>query len=371
MSTKRAVHFHKPRAHHTQPKHKQVAAQTHTAPVKSDADEKVDLPTPPTAKSGAEAFSIEIPATAQAVMRKDYFTDNYVIIAPKRHLRPLDYAGSTHRLVETSSSPRLETQQEIDAVRDRNGHWKTKVVPNKFPALSLDNPQAFGAQEIVIDTPLVNTPMGRLDREQLTAILQTYRKRTLALLKLRGIKYVTVFKNDGIRAGASLAHAHSQIFATPLIPTKVARISTAVEAYFQKHNQDPYEAVLSFEREQKVRVVSENADFMAFCPFASRWPLDVWIIPIKHHTSITDFSDQQLRNLAGTLQPLIAKLTRFEIDYNFYLENGVSPNHRFALKLQARSLNWWAGFEIATEIAINPIPPEIAADWYRSPKNQT
>lgn len=123
--------------------------------------------------------------------------------------------------------------------------------------------------------------------------------------------------------------------------------------------------MIAFEKSKNQRIISESKHFIAFCPFASRWPLDCWILPKTHLTSLSDMDDDELKDLASTLLRLIGRLTRFSIDYNFNLENSVSPNHRFAIKIQARSLNWWAGFEVASEIAINPIPPEIAADWYR------
>ena len=360
-STNLAHGFHKPRAQTL------VSGQSTstTTPHQATAVESSDLPTPSKSIDAPESFEINIPADHQAVMRKDYFTDSYVMIAPKRHLRPSDFAGSERRLIETASSPRLDLQAEVDAIKDRDGNWQTKVVDNKFPALSLDNPLAFGKQELVIDTPLANVPLGKVGREQLLVVLQTYQKRYKALSKIRGIKYVTIFKNDGVRAGASLAHSHSQIFATAIIPTKVAHISQAAEQYFQKHGKNAYKTLIDFELREKVRVIGQSNSMIAICPFAPRWPLDAWILPRKQIGSLAEMDDATLGNLADMLYPLINKLTRYQIDYNFYLENAVSPNHRFAIKLQARSLNWWAGFEIASDMAINPIPPEIAAAWYR------
>lgn len=363
LSTSRAHAYHQPRAKVASTSIHPGAAVNSAAPT-SPPQESSDLPLPkPT--HAPETFQIDIPADYQAVMRKDYFTDSYVMIAPKRHLRPSDFAGSERRLIETADSPRLDLQAEIDSVRDRQGNWKTKVVDNKFPALSLDNPLAFGKQELVIDTPLANLPLGLVGRDQLLAVLQTYQKRFRTLSKIRGIKYVTIFKNDGVRAGASLAHSHSQIFATAIIPTKTTRISQAAEQYFQKHGQNPYATLIDFELREKVRVISQSQTMIAICPFAPRWPLDTWILPRQQTSSLAELDDHLLGDLADTLYPLIHKLTRYRIDYNFYLENGVSPNHRFAIKLQARSLNWWAGFEVASDMAINPIPPEIAAAWYR------
>ncbi len=366
MPPKRAASLHLPRAKTILSGIKKAAPAPPSNFQSTETAQPVPTPTSPKPTGSLVKPMFEIPADAKAAIRKDYFTENYVIIAPKRNLRPSDFSSNTHQLFETASSPRLDLQPQIDAILDRNGNWKTKVVDNKFPALSADNPQAYGKQEIVIDTPLTNTPLGRVGQAQLTTVLQTYQKRTTALSKIRGIKYVNVFKNDGVRAGASLAHAHSQIFAIPLIPPKISRISAAVEQYFQKNGKDPFETVIEFERSEHVRVISENTNFIAFCPFASKWPLDTWIVPLRKRSNIVEFNETELGSLAEILQKIIGHLTTNNINYNFYLENGISPNHRFTLKVQARSLNWWAGFEVATEIAINPIPPEVAASWYRS-----
>ena len=312
------------------------------------------------------ALSFDIPTDYQAVTRKDYFEDHYVVIEPKRHLRPTDTLANANKIVETASSPRLDLQTEVDAVRDRNGNWRTKVVDNKFPALTLDNPHAFGKQEIVIDTPLNNTPLGEVDHSQLVAVLTTYQMRTKKLLHVPGIKYVTVFKNEGTRAGASLAHAHSQIFATPFIPENIIRTSQAAEAYFQKKSRNPYDELIRFERDQKERVVNQNDTFISLAPYASRWPLEVWVLPLTQIDSIVEMDNNQIEQLAQLLKPLIAKLSKYGVDYNFYLENGASPNHRFCLKIQPRSITNWGGFEVATNMILNPLPPETTATWYRS-----
>lgn len=362
MPPKRAAALHLPRT-------KTILSGTKKAtppPAPAPQGPATAIPAAPLPTNSQAKPMFDMPTDTKAAIRKDYFTETYVIVAPKRNLRPSDFTSNTHQLFETASSPRLDLQAQVDAILDRNGNWKTKVVDNKFPALTLDNPQAYGKQEIVLDTPLANTPLGRVGVAQLTTVLQTYQKRTVALSKLRGIKYVSVFKNDGVRAGASLAHSHSQIIAAPLIPPRVSRISIAIEEYFQKNNKDPYDTVIEFERSEHLRVIGENTNFIAFCPFASRWPLDVWIVPLQKRSNIVEFNEAELGSLAEILQKVIGRLSNASIDYNFYLENGISPNHRFALKVQARSLNWFAGFEMATEITVNPIPPEVAASWYRS-----
>lgn len=299
----------------------------------------------------------------QTEIRRDYIFDEYVIISPGRGKRPYDTQKNRHPLIETADSPRLDREKEVYSLKD--GHdWLVKVVENKFPALTLDNPRAHGKQEIVIDTPLANTSFAYLPITQIEKVLKVYQQRTTDLLVNNGIAYVLVFRNDGFEAGASLAHAHSQIFALPIIPKRFMEHSKQIEDYFLNKKQEPIEDIIQFEKTQKQRVVAEDDNFFVICPYASRYPFEAWLIPKQHTERFDNLNGAQLRSCARHLKHLTTKLTNAQISYNFFIENGVSPHHRCIIKLYGRS-NIWGGFEVATDIIINAVPPESAALWYK------
>lgn len=297
-------------------------------------------------------------------IRQDYLHENLVIIAPNRGKRPYDTKDSGHVLIETASSPRLDRNVDVCQLNDSQGNWLVKVVENKFPSLSPDNPQAYGKQEIVIDTPLAGTPFSKLSEAQIANVLHTYQDRITSLKAQNGIEYVLVFRNDGFEAGASLAHAHSQIFALPMVPSKFKRESENVEAYFKQNNRDPYEDIIGYEKRTKSRIVYENDHMIVFCPYASQWPFEVWMLPKRAVTTLEELTQPEIATLSGSLKRYLSKLNRHKISFNLYLENGVSEHHRFCLKVCGRS-NTWGGFEVASGIVINTVPPESAAIWYR------
>lgn len=297
-------------------------------------------------------------------MRRDYLYDNLVIIAPNRGKRPYDTRDSGHILIETASSPRLDRNVEVCQLDDEKGNWLVKVVENRFPSLTSDNPQSYGKQEIVIDTPLASTPFSHLSEEQIINVFKTYQKRTVELLEQNGIVYVLVFRNDGYEAGASLAHAHSQIFALPIIPQKFLRESELIDKYIENNHRNPFDDIINYEKRSKKRIICEDDYFIVFCPYASQWPFEFWMMPKQHITSSIDLDKPHLKSIAKHLRQFLKKLNRHKISFNIYLENGVNPNHRFCLKVCGRS-NIWGGFELATGIVINTVPPESAASWYR------
>lgn len=310
-------------------------------------------------------LNIKIDSSQPAQLRKDYINDYYALIAPKRHARPKDTVEHFCPFFETADSPRLDQQKEIYSTQNAGGHWLTKVVDNKFPSLTLDNPQAYGKQEIVIDTPLSNRSLGELSKKQLIELFLTYKQRCWQLQKINNIKYVLVFKNHGIEAGASLAHSHTQIFALPLVPPEIMTEANKIEATYKTKQVDSYEEIIKFEKKEKLRLVSENKNFVAICPYASRWPLESWVISKKNISNFADFNENQIYDLVELFQPIVAKLTYHDISYNFFLQNGVSKSQRFVLKFQARNISTWGGFEVATGIIINTVPPESATRWYK------
>jgi UDPglucose--hexose-1-phosphate uridylyltransferase len=296
-------------------------------------------------------------------IRRDYIFDDYVVISPGRGKRPYDTHKNRHPLIETADSPRLDHEKEIYSLKD-DGHWQVKVVENRFPALTMDNLRAHGQQEIVIDTPLANISFARLSLTQIQRVLEVYQERTTDLLSKKGISYVLVFRNDGFEAGASLAHAHSQIYALPIVPKRFIEHSKAIEDYFLDKKKEPIEDIIAFERSKKKRVVAENDHFIVICPYASMFPFEAWIIPKRHVVNFNELNAAELKSCAKELKKLTEKLTGAQISYNFFIENGTSPHFRSIIKLYGRS-NIWGGFEVATGMVINTVPPESAAKWYR------
>jgi len=305
---------------------------------------------------------------AEPEIRKDYLFDYYVLIAPKRHSRPFDHNKVEDELIETDASPKLWEQTQVMTIKDDQGQWRVMTVENKFPSLNLNQPKAYGKQEILIDTPRASVQLGELDSDQIVTVLKGYQQRLTELKKVANIKYVLVFKNEGRAAGASLAHSHSQIFALPLIPDKFVREAKTIEDYAIEHNKDPYDLIIDFEKRSKVRIIDENESFLTFCPYAPMWDMETWILPKKRVRSLTQLSNAELGMIATQFQRILGKLCESGVAYNFYLEEGISDHHRFCIKIRGRDVvSPWGGFEVATGMKINTIPPEAAAAWLRQP----
>lgn len=301
-------------------------------------------------------------------IRKDYFLNRYVIIAPKRNKRPdkvIKKEGVDNRecyfcpsLVDT---PGRETT--ILEKKDEHGKWKIKVINNKFPALSPDNYSAYGNQEIIIETPEHGKEIHELSQKHIVEIIDVYIERYLDLKREKGISYVLVFKNEGGRAGASIPHSHSQIYALPMIPPKIEEESAAMDDYIRKHNSCPYCDIINSEKNSP-RVIWEDEHLFVLAPYASDSPYGAWFIPKRHVHSIDVLNEGEKYSFAKALKKLLEKLDEIDVSYNYFFLNSLDlESHHMIMKLAPRP-NVWAGLELGTGIIINPVSPEDAVKFY-------
>jgi UDPglucose--hexose-1-phosphate uridylyltransferase len=300
-------------------------------------------------------------------LRKHYFLDRYTIIAPKRNLRPDAFAQHSEPHKAPDTNCHFCHNHEASLWQTPRGKpWQVKVISNAFPALSLDNPQAYGAQEIVINTPNHNQEFSELAVSNIENVLIAYSHRITHLESIRHIRYVLVFKNDGPVAGASVAHAHCQILALPLVPPRIQHESDALNHYFDEHNGCAYCDVLMWEEQQNSRIVASDKHFIAVCPYASSYAFEVWLIPRRHVKKIGELHSTELHSLATFLKLIASKLDNQSISFNYFLQESLSnQDHHFSIKVEPRTTKY-AGAELGTGVTINPVQPEYSALWYRN-----
>lgn len=302
-------------------------------------------------------------------IRKDYIEDKYVIIAPKRGARPHDFVhpheGERVHPRDCRFCPtNLSGQHSILTVGDGK-HWEVKVISNKFPAVSLDNPKAYGTQEVVIDTPDHRPELEDLSVEHIARVLEVYAARTKAISEDAKIEYILIFKNSGGPAGASIQHSHSQIFATQLLPPHLFLKSQNVQAYKLKHGRCVYCDVLARER-RSPRLVAVDGRIVAFTPYASSHTYEVWIVPQRHIDNITLLNPEERASFARLLKLVLRKIKALNLPYNFYFHQVIhDEDQHLYLKIVPRG-SVWAGVEIGAGVLINPISPEAAARYYRA-----
>jgi len=341
-------------------------------------------------------------------LRKDYLLDRWVVIATERGRRPTDFVKQERQKVKTGVCPMcpgnehmtppavlayLQSGTGIKKVRDSNDqrhkNWVIRVIPNLYPAFlppkdKISKKQieknenlclAVGHHEVLVEAPIHDAHPANASIPQLTHVVNGYIDRLRDLSAKPYVQYVSVFRNHGLEAGASLSHAHSQIIAMPQFPRTVKEEIDASRIYWKKNGRCAFCDIIRNERHGP-RFILENPNFTAFAPYASINPMEFWIAPRKHETSLLEMSPNEIKTLAETMKTCLNGLKILVNDppYNFGFHLTTKPEaadyYHWHLEVYPR-LAIWAGYEKSTGAYINTMTPETAAESLRTEINKT
>ncbi len=308
----------------------------------------------------------------QAEIREDKIHDRFVIIASGRAKRPQEIKEeqSAEQVAEEVKSCVFcpDNQKDVEALylAGDKDNWQVKVIKNIFPAVTPDNEKAYGYQEVVIETPEHGKETGDLPLDHWVSIMEAYINRTIELSKDEKIKYILIFKNKGGKAGASLKHAHSQIFAAGFTPPHIIDKLTKAQQY-RIENGNCYYCDLIKKEEHGPRLIMADDKAIAFTPYASIYEYEAWIIPRNHLDNITLLDRNEITSLVKMMKQIVTKLNKYKIPYNMYLHQAITDkDEHFYIRICPRR-STWAGVEMGSRIIINTVSPEEAAEFYRQP----
>jgi len=244
----------------------------------------------------------------------------------------------------------------------KKGRWLIRIFPNKFNAVSTDFPKAYGTHEVIVETPEHGKTLSDLSPEHIARVIDAYCERVDALRKDPRIKYAAIFKNEGREAGASLRHTHTQLLSQDVVPPLVEEEMRGNMEFAERNGSCYFCSARSIEGE---RIVFEDGNILAFCPFASRFHFETWFVPKRHVDQLTGLTEGERLSLASALRAVLSKLDSMlnRPPYNFHLHTAPlagEPSYHFHLELTPR-LSLWAGYEFCTGLYINSLPPEEAA----------
>jgi UDPglucose--hexose-1-phosphate uridylyltransferase len=336
-------------------------------------------------------------------LRKDPIVERWVIVAAERGRRPNEFqvesepAGSAFCPFcpghEDRTPPEITAWGRPSSAAPNSAGWQGRVVPNKFPALKVEgelDPQGLGmydkmngvgAHEVIIENPRHDWDMAGAPAEEIAAVLRCYVARLQALKEDKRFRSVTIFRNVGTAAGATLAHSHSQIIALPIVPTQVKAQLDAAQEYFARKGRCVFHDIIRQEEAMNQRVVENNEDFIVLSPYAARFPFELQILPQRGGHDFGLISEAEIEALAGTLSRSLSRIKKLlgSPAYNLMVHTAPLPtsqpgygngwstleqNFVWHIDILPR-LTKIAGFEWGTGFYINPVSPESATEYLR------
>ncbi len=221
---------------------------------------------------------------------------------------------------------------------------------------------ALGAHEVLINAPHHVTAMSALDDAQFAAAIATWRERMRAHADA---SYVQLIVNEGGGAGASLEHSHAQLYALPFVPAAVARERERAGAYSERTaGSGLLGDVLVEEVRRQERLVAIDDEAALICPWASRSPFELRVVPRREAGSFAD--DEAGAAMIATALRTLA--TRFggAPELNLWVRTAPRGSEHFHWHVDiAPRLTIKASFELGTGVDINIYPPEQAASDLR------
>ncbi len=207
-----------------------------------------------------------------------------------------------------------------------------------------------------------------MDPAEIHSVLRVYQRRLCALSQEPGVRFASLFRNEGRAAGASQEHAHAQILALPLVPPRVASELDATERYFRTTARCFTCDTIARELHDGSRVVVKSDAHAVVASFAPRYPYEVWVLPRYHFHDFARVADGELVELASLLRRTLIGLESVlgSFPYNLILQTAptVGGSHeqsfhwRFEIVPRTTIVS---GFELGTDIHIVAQSPERAA----------
>lgn len=326
--------------------------------------------------------------------RQDIVSKHWILFAPNRSNRPEDFkhvpASPDPKSVPVHDDkcPFCPGQEDINlTLKTYPGekNWQVRVIPNKFEALGHTGGRArsdfyvvregIGDHEVIITRPH-NVLTAFLSDELMDLNLQVYQDRMRDLSNHSEVEYVHVIQNHGAAGGASLLHPHSQIFATPFVPEHLHDEVIGSEVYFRTYGGCVYCEMILKEMADRSRIILDHPDYLVFSPFAARVPYAMRIIAKKHRASFIDITDEERKSLAQVLKIALQKVY-YKLNnpaYNYYIHT-MPVTHSMFTRYNENSYHWhleilprlnvWGGFELGSDVYVNTVLPEQAADYLR------
>ena len=334
-------------------------------------------------------------------LRIDPLTGLRTIVAAERSSRP----GGEIRVepapaLDPEKDPFLEghedrTPPEVFALRPDGGApdtpgWRVRVVPNLYPSLvprigegsdpmktppdpleaGRGEPQLFssrpadGEHEVIVNSPRAAGSLHELTPEELEVAMEAWRERMRAH---SGAACVHLIVNEGRAAGASLPHTHAQLYALPFVPSAIARERERFTAHSDRtQGRNLLEDLLQEEVRRRERIVAIDREAVAICPFASRVPYQVQIIPRSprpHFEAEGPLGARLLHDVLGRLGAVLGAVPPF----NLWVRTAPRGAEHFCWRIDLLPrLSNLAGLELGTGVNLNVVAPEAAAEQLRS-----
>lgn len=258
-------------------------------------------------------------------LREDVTTGDWVALSAERARRPHEFhregavvpalpPGATCPFCPGSEADNPDEVERLH-VPGSGATWDVRIVANRYPALRAEVRPArnlvdghfaaltgLGRHEVVIESPRHDCELPDMSEAELALQFEAYQRRFRALGQDGNVAAVFIIKNHGELAGASIAHPHAQVIASPIVPPLSAKRRDVARRYYREQGGNLYAELCRWELQAGRRVVFEERDLVAFQPYASRWPYETWVVPLRGQAAFSSATPAERADVARAVR---------------------------------------------------------------------
>ncbi|QZN87624.1 galactose-1-phosphate uridylyltransferase [Cellulomonas sp. C5510] len=173
---------------------------------------------------------------------------------------------------------------------------------------------AAGRCEVICFSSDPTASLRTVSPRRMRTVVEAWADRTRTLGALPGIEQVFAFENRGKEIGVTLHHPHGQIYAFPYLTPRTRTMLEQARVHAERTGGLLGRDVLDAELRHGTRVVLESEHWVAYVPFAARWPVEVHLAPRRDVPDLPALTDAERDDLATTYLELLRRLDLFFVD---------------------------------------------------------
>lgn len=211
------------------------------------------------------------------------------IFLPPKELCPLcPTTGELLTEVPESDFEVVVFDNRSPSLRPPIGDW---ALPDQVGP-DTDTGTAGGKCEVICFTAEHGKSFKNLTPERVRVLLEAWIDRTEELSREPYIAHIAPFENRGEEIGVTLSHPHGQIYAYSYLPPRVEKMLAAAVSYKNSTGKILFDEILAFEIRENERIVAQNDHWIAFVPYASRYPFEIHVAPLSPVADLTGLTPE-------------------------------------------------------------------------------
>ena len=243
--------------------------------------------------------------------------------------------------------------------------WETERPAQESASPGLGLVGDLGSWQTIVAPPGHHGPLAAERPDIVIGMLARAREEINTARRAGVTDYVQVVQNWGRQAGARTNHLCIDFYDLPQIPHRVGEELGGAARYLIREGVCAFCRLVREEESTRERLLFQDPAIVAFAPFASRSPFEVWVVPRHHAADFGGTTDDQLASTAGTLRRVLELLAQLDgPPYNLVLHTAplrerVDATYHWHWEIHPR-LREIAGLELGTGLPVNPVSPEEA-----------